>query len=63
MMTAVDDSVHDRLTDARIALTPTQLALAVTLLAALGFVLLFAQAPMLHDSMHDFRHAAGIVCH
>ena len=62
-MTAIDDSVHDRLADARIALTPTQLALAVTLLAALGFVLLFAQAPMLHDSMHNFRHAAGIVCH
>jgi hypothetical protein len=62
-MTATDDSVHDRLADARIALTPTRLALALTLLAALGFVLLFAQAPMLHDSMHNFRHAAGIVCH
>jgi cobalt transporter subunit CbtB len=62
-MTATDDSVHDRLTDARIALTPAQVAVAITLLAALGFVLLFAQAPMLHDSMHNFRHAAGIVCH
>ena len=62
-MTAIDDSVHDRLADARIALTPAQVAVAITLLAALGFVLLFAQAPMLHDSMHNFRHAAGIVCH
>ncbi|PSP61364.1 cobalamin cluster protein [Halobacteriales archaeon QH_8_64_26] len=62
-MTATDDSVHDRLADARIALTPAQVAVAITLLAALGFVLLFAQAPMLHDSMHNFRHAAGIVCH
>ena len=62
-MTAIDDSVHDRLIDARIALTPAQVAVVITLLAALGFVLPFAQASMLHDSMHNFRHAAGIVCH
>ena len=37
-MTATDDSVHDRLADARIALTPAQVAVAITLLAALGFV-------------------------
>jgi cobalt transporter subunit CbtB len=33
------------------------------LIAALGFALLFVQEPLVHDSMHNFRHAAGITCH
>nr|WP_245180911.1 CbtB domain-containing protein [Halomicroarcula amylolytica] len=44
-------------------LTSTQLAVGFALVAALGFALLFVQEPMLHDSMHNFRHAAGITCH
>jgi len=44
-------------------LTPTRVAVGLALVAALGFALLFVQQPMLHDSMHNFRHAAGITCH
>lgn len=62
-MTAVDNTVHGRIERARTRLTPTQVAVGLALVAALGFALLFVQEPMLHDSMHNFRHAAGITCH
>ncbi len=39
------------------------MAIAVALVAALGFTLLFVQDPLLHDSLHNFRHSAGITCH
>ncbi len=61
-MTATD-TVHGRIERARIELTPTQLALGLALVVALGFVLLFVQEPMVHDSMHNFRHAVGVTCH
>lgn len=57
------DTVHGRIERARIELTPTQLALGLALVVALGFVLLFVQEPMVHDSMHNFRHAVGVTCH
>ncbi|NLV14287.1 CbtB domain-containing protein [Haloarcula argentinensis] len=57
------DSVHDRIERARASLTGPQIAIAVALVAALGFTLLFVQDPMLHDSLHNFRHSAGITCH
>ena len=59
-MATASNTVHSRLEQARMELTPTQAAVA---LAALGFALLFVQQPMLHDSMHNFRHAAGVTCH
>lgn len=62
-MTAVTDTVHGRIEHARVELTPTQLALGLALIVALGFVLLFVQEPMVHDSMHNFRHAVGVTCH
>ena len=62
-MPATTDTVHGRIEGVRIELTPTQLAVGLALVAALGFALLFVQEPMLHDSMHNFRHAAGITCH
>lgn len=62
-MATVDDTVHGRMEEARTHLTPTQVAVGLALVAALGFALLFLQEPMLHDSMHNFRHAAGITCH
>lgn len=62
-MAATNDSVHGRIEQARTKLTPMQLALGLALVAALGCTLLFVQEPMLHDSMHNFRHAAGITCH
>ena len=58
-----DDSVYDRLDHARTALSGTQIAIGLALVAALGFTLLFVQDPMLHDSLHNFRHSAGITCH
>lgn len=57
------DTVHGRIEHVRVELTLTQLALGLALLVALGFVLLFVQEPMVHDSMHNFRHAVGVTCH
>ncbi|MBX0324244.1 CbtB-domain containing protein [Halomicroarcula sp. F13] len=62
-MQATDDSVSNRIERARASLTGTQVAVALALVAALGFTLLFVQDPMLHDSLHNFRHSAGITCH
>jgi hypothetical protein len=62
-MAAANNTVHGRLEQARTELTPTQLAVGFAFLAALGFTLLFLQEPLVHDSMHNFRHAAGITCH
>jgi cobalt transporter subunit CbtB len=56
-------TVHDRIEHASDSLTPTQIALGLTLLAIAGFALLFVQEPMVHDAMHNFRHAAGVTCH
>ncbi|EMA19611.1 MULTISPECIES: CbtB domain-containing protein [Haloarcula] len=61
--TRATDSVYDRIERARASLTGPQIAIAVALVAALGFTLLFVQDPMLHDSLHNFRHSAGITCH
>lgn len=55
------ETVQDRI--ATLEVTPVQFALGLGLLVATGAVLLFAQEPMLHDSMHNFRHAAGVTCH
>ncbi len=57
------NTVHERIDRARVELTPTQLAAGALLILALGVTLLFVQEPLVHDSMHNFRHAAGITCH
>ena len=62
-MATANDTVHGRIEHARIELTPTKVAVGLGLVAALGFALLFVQEPMMHDSMHNFRHATGITCH
>ena len=62
-MPATDTTVHDRFDRARTDLTLTQLAAIFTLVTAAGFLLLFVQEPLVHDSMHNFRHTAGITCH
>lgn len=62
-MATANNTVNGRVEQARLELTPTQVAVGLALVAALGFALLFVQEPMLHDSMHNFRHAAGITCH
>ncbi|WP_196219600.1 CbtB domain-containing protein [Halorubrum sp. BV1] len=57
------NTVHDRLALARTALTPTQVLSALLAVAALGFTLVMLQEPTAHEAMHNFRHAAGVVCH
>jgi cobalt transporter subunit CbtB len=62
-MATTNNTVHGRIEQARMELTPARVAVGLALVAALGFALLFVQEPMMHDSMHNFRHAAGITCH
>ena len=62
-MATANNTVHGRIEQARMELTPARVAVGLALVAALGFALLFVQEPMVHDSMHNFRHAAGITCH
>lgn len=62
-MATANNTVHGRIEQARMELTPAQMSVGLALIAALGFALLFVQEPMMHDSMHNFRHAAGITCH
>lgn len=62
-MATANDTVHGRIGQARVELTTTQVAVGLALVAALGFTLLFVQEPAVHDSVHNFRHAAGITCH
>jgi cobalt transporter subunit CbtB len=62
-MATANNTVHDRIEQARMELTPARVAVGLALVATLGFALLFIQEPMMHDSMHNFRHAAGITCH
>jgi hypothetical protein len=62
-MSTVSDSVQNRFAQAQIDLTATQIGIGLLLLAVTSFVVLFMQDPLVHDSMHNFRHAAGITCH
>lgn len=62
-MATATDTVHGRIERARNALTPPQLAAGLLLAAAFAFTLLFVQDPLVHDSLHNFRHSAGVTCH
>jgi hypothetical protein len=62
-MSATTTTVHGRIDRVRSALTPGQFAAGLLLIVALGVTLLFVQDPLVHDSLHAFRHAAGITCH
>lgn len=62
-MATANNTVHGRIEQARTQLSATQVAVGLALVTALGFTLLFVQEPMVHDSLHNFRHAAGITCH
>ena len=57
------DTVHDQIAQVRADVSPTAAGLALVLVAALGFTLLFLQDPLAHDAVHNFRHGAGITCH
>ncbi|WP_049917797.1 CbtB domain-containing protein [Haloferax denitrificans] len=60
---ATANTVNGRIERARTELSPTQMAAGALFIAALGFTLLFVQDPLVHDSLHNFRHAAGVACH
>ncbi|ERH06202.1 MAG: putative cobalt transporter subunit (CbtB) [Halonotius sp. J07HN4] len=62
-MTAHNDTVADRIDTARAEIAPTTALGILAFGAAITFALLVLQEPLAHDSMHNFRHAAGIVCH
>lgn len=62
-MSVANETVHDRIERARLEVSLSQVTAVVALAAALGFVLVFLQEPLVHDAMHNFRHAAGITCH
>jgi hypothetical protein len=62
-MSTAHDSVGDRLALLDATLTPSQLAVGLGVMVALGFALLFVQDPLVHDALHNFRHGAGITCH
>lgn len=59
---ATNDTVSGRFAHARRRLTPTQLAIGLLLVLAVTFVMAFVQDPLVHDSLHHFRHGVGITC-
>ena len=63
MDTTETETVHDRLMIARETMTPGQMAAVLAFVASIAFALVFVQEPLVHDAMHNFRHAAGITCH
>lgn len=60
---ATATTVHGRIERARPALTAPDVALGLVLLAIAGFAFLFVQEPLVHDALHNGRHAMGVVCH
>lgn len=60
---AATETVHDRVDLALESLTPARIALGLGLAALAGFAILFAQEPLVHEAMHNFRHTAGVTCH
>jgi hypothetical protein len=62
-MSATPSTVADRVEQATAELDPVYVAALLAVGAAVGFTLLFLQDPLLHDSLHNFRHSIGITCH
>jgi cobalt transporter subunit CbtB len=62
-MSATNETVRGRVKGVLIELTPAQLALGLGLAALLAIGLVFAQDPVVHEALHDFRHTGGITCH
>jgi len=60
---ATGNTVTSRVEQARVELRARDVILGIALVTVLGFALVLAQTPMAHDGLHNFRHAAGIICH
>ena len=62
-MSARPATVGGRVEQVAAELDPVHIAALLAVGAALGFTLLFMQDPLVHDSLHNFRHSIGITCH
>ena len=62
-MSSQSDTVADRIDTARAEITATTALSIFGFGATITFTLLLLQEPLAHESLHNFRHAAGIVCH
>lgn len=62
-MSGSPQTVAGRVEQAALELDTVYIAAVVAVGVALGFSLLFMQEPLLHDSLHNFRHSIGITCH
>lgn len=62
-MSATPHTVGGRVEQATDEFEPVYLAAVLAVAVALGFTLLFLQDPLVHDSLHNFRHSIGITCH
>lgn len=60
---AAANSVATRYALARQALSARDVAVGLALVTAITFALLVMQDPLAHDSLHNFRHTAGVTCH
>lgn len=60
---ATPTTVHGRIDRALPALAAPDVALGLALLALLGGTFLFVQEPLVHEALHNGRHAVGAVCH
>jgi len=59
----MEETVTDRIELAQSQLSAGQIATGLAFGTAIAFTLVFVQEPLVHDAMHNFRHAAGIACH
>ena len=62
-MSATPSTVVDRVEQVTAELDPVYVVALLAVGAALGYALLFLQDPLLHDSLHHFRHSIGVTCH
>lgn len=61
-MRTATNTIQGRI-DLALTLTPKTLLTGLLLIALAGTALMFIQEPLVHDAMHNFRHASGITCH
>jgi hypothetical protein len=58
-----NETIGDRFAVAQSNLSSVQIAVVLVFSAAIVFTLMFLQEPLVHESLHNFRHTAGITCH
>ncbi|PSP85873.1 cobalamin cluster protein [Halobacteriales archaeon QS_6_64_34] len=58
-----NETIGSRFAIAQSNLSSIQIAVVLAFSAAIVFTLMFLQEPLVHESVHNFRHAAGITCH